>query len=314
MKKTSLLLIFLLNISFVFAQNIDKLKTFKQTAKFLKKNINKEYTFKEIFDNEKEADEEDFTDEVKKIDLDNNGYTDLVINAYVPLIIIINNSNENYRELNFRNSNPFGDDVPKLNSIKEIGNDKVLIFETEIHEYDETEYPNIKIKRKQKALSYNNKTKKHEWVIRDVKFKIDSLIVKYGELVTYKKNIPKVNKIKELYFSTSGCYGTCPIFEIKLTNNRDLEYNGKGFTKHTGKKILKLDKSDFENLIGLLEYSELKKHKNSYSVNWTDDQTGKLKVIFENGEVKEIEDYGLLGTINLKAIYKKLFEINENIK
>jgi hypothetical protein len=314
MKKTLPLIIFLLNITVVFTQNIDKINTFKKTSKFLKRNINKEYTFKEVFDSEKEADEEDFIDLVKKIDIDNNGYTDLIVNAYLPIIIILNNGNENYRELNFKNSNPFRNNAPKLDSITEIGNDKVLIFETEIHEYDETEYPNIKIKRKQKALSYNNKTKKHEWVIRDVKFKIDSLLVKYGELVTYKKNIPKVNKIKELYFSTSGCYGTCPIFEIKLTNNRNLEYNGKGFTKHIGKKLLTLDKPDFENLIGLLEYSELKKHKNLYSVNWTDDQTGKLKVIFENGEVKEIEDYGLLGSINLKAIYKKLFEINENIK
>ncbi|WP_167342074.1 hypothetical protein [Nonlabens sp. SY33080] len=41
---------------------------------------------------------------------------------------------------------------------------------------------------------------------------------------------------------------------------------------------------------------------------------GILKVTYENGEVKEIQDYGLQGTINLNAIYKKMFEINKNVK
>ena len=38
-----------MNTSFGCAQNIDDLQTFRKTSKFLKKNINKKYTFKEVF-------------------------------------------------------------------------------------------------------------------------------------------------------------------------------------------------------------------------------------------------------------------------
>lgn len=285
----------------MFGQKIDDLNTNKKVAKFLKKEINKKYTFTEVFDKEIEADEEDFENYVKKIDLDNNGFTDLVVNAYVPLIIILNNGDKDYKELNFRNTKFFSDNEPKLDSIAEIGKEKVLIFQTEIHEYDDAEYPNIVIK-------------KSEWENRNIVYKVDSLYVKFGELVEYKSNNTKLEKIKEVHFSSTGCFGTCPIFEIKLDSKRNLDYNGIRFTNHPGLKKIKLNQTDYDNLFGLIEYSELKKLKDSYSVNWTDDQTGILKVIYENGDVKEIQDYGLQGTINLKAIYKKLFEINKNVK
>lgn len=314
MKNTIVIGILLLNLNLIFGQTIDDLNTNKEVAKFLEKQINKKYTFKEVFDKEVEADEEDFEYFVKKIDLDNNGFTDLVVNAYVPLIIVLNNGDKGYKELNFKNTKFFSHNEPELDSIAEIGNEKVLIFETEIQEFDNAEYPNIKIKENQEALSYNSKTKESEWTIRDVKFKVDSLTVKFGELVEYKNSKSKVNRIKEFHFSTSGCFGTCPVFEIKLDSERNLEYNGKRFTNYSGLKSLRLNQTDYDNLIGLIEYTELEKLKSSYSVNWTDDQTGILKVIYVNGDVKEIQDYGLQGTINLQAIYKKLFEINKNVK
>jgi hypothetical protein len=312
MKNTIVIGILLMNLNLLFGQNIGVLNTNKKVAKFLEKEINKKYTFKEVFDKEVEADEEDFEYYVKKIDLDNNGFTDLVVNAYVPLIIVLNNGDKGYKELNFRNPKLFSDNEPQLDSIAEIGNKKVLVFETKIEEYDDTEYPNIKIRQNQEALSYNNKTKESEWVLRDIKFKVDSLTVKYGELVTYKQNVPKVDTIKELHFSTTDCYGSCPVFEIKLTSDRKLEYNGKRFTNYSGLKNFELNQSDFENLIGLIEYSDINELENFYSVNWTDDQTGKLKIVYDSGDIKEIQDYGLQGTINLQAIYKKLFEINKN--
>lgn len=299
----------------MFGQAIDDLNSNEKVAKFLETEINKKYTFKEVFDREKEEDEEDFEWYVKKIDLDNNGYTDLVVHTYfVPTIIILDFGDENYRELNFRNLNPFWDDEPELDSITKIGNENILVFETEIMEYDDTEYPNIRIAKNQKALSFNKKSKEFEWTIRDVKFKVDSLTVKFGELVEYKNNKHKPDKIKELYFSTTGCYGSCPVFEIKLDSARNLEYEGKRFTNYSGLKNTKLNQTDFDNLIGLIEFSELKGLKDFYSVNWTDDQTGKLKIIYENGDIKEIQDYGLQGTTNLVAIYRKLFEINKNVK
>jgi len=288
MKKILCLLMFLLNSSFIFSQNINKLRTFKQTAKFLKKHVNKKYTFKEVFDREKEFDEEDFTNYVKKIDINNDGYTDLIVDGYLSLIIVINEGNNKFKELKFENRKRSLENNPELDTIIKTGGEIVLVFKTKIYNFDEK-------------------------IDSNVKFNIDSLTVKYRELVEYKMS--KANsKIREVKFSTSGCFGTCPIFEIKLTSDRNLEYKGEEFTNYKGIKNLKLNQSNYNDLIGLLEYADLKHLKDHYSVNWTDDQAGTLKIIYENGDVKDIYDYGLFGTINLRVIYKKFFEINKNIK
>jgi len=302
MKRTLSLLIIFLSLNYSYSQNIDELNSFKKVAKFLKKEINKKYTFESVFNNEKEADEEDFNEVVKKIDVDNNGHNDLIINYYNPLLIILNNGQNKFKELSFKNKNQFSENIPELDSIAKIGNETVFIFKTEIDEYDEEIYPNII-------------TKESKSEIKDIKFRVDSLTIKFGELVTYVKNKSiLVNKIKNLHFYTTGCFGSCPIFEINLNSNGELKYNGKKFTNYQGIKTIKLDSKEFENLFGLLEYANLKNLNDFYSVNWTDDQTGILKITYENEEVKEIQDYGLRGTIDLKTIYTKLFEISNKIK
>jgi hypothetical protein len=51
--------------------------------------------------------------------------------------------------------------------------------------------------------------------------------------------------------------------------------------------------------------------KDNYNVNWTVDQTGYLNVFFENGDEKQIEDYGMVGTFELSILYDFLFEQRE---
>lgn len=46
----------------------------------------------------------------------------------------------------------------------------------------------------------------------------------------------------------------------------------------------------------------------------TDDQTGDLKITFNNGKVKTISDYGMIGTNGLKILYEKLAELRFNQK
>lgn len=53
--------------------------------------------------------------------------------------------------------------------------------------------------------------------------------------------------------------------------------------------------------------------KNKYSVAWTCDQTVTLRVT-SRGKTKEIVDYGLCGTNDLRAIYNELFEIADQMK
>jgi len=66
--------------------------------------------------------------------------------------------------------------------------------------------------------------------------------------------------------------------------------------------------------VNLLNYIDFETLQDNYAVNWTDDQTAKLKVTYDNGKVKSIRDYGLLGTYGLDRVYQLLFELRENQK
>ena len=52
--------------------------------------------------------------------------------------------------------------------------------------------------------------------------------------------------------------------------------------------------------------------KQDYYVDWTDDQDCTLKVVYDNNKVKEVRDYGLIGTFGLKKLYQQLFELRFN--
>ena len=47
-------------------------------------------------------------------------------------------------------------------------------------------------------------------------------------------------------------------------------------------------------------------------VNWTDDQTVELKIIYSSGKIKTISDYGASGSYGLKKVYKLLFDLRQN--
>ncbi|MGB6084194.1 DUF6438 domain-containing protein [Moheibacter sp.] len=280
--KYLLLILFCFSFSIAFSQIIEDLKTNKQTAQFLSKYIDKKYTFKYVFNKEKEVDNEDFNEYVKKNDLDNNGFIDLVVDGYSSLILVLNNGNNNFKELKLNKILQY-DFEPILDKIYKYQDDVVLVVKSE---------------------DYLNDT-----------FKLDSLTFKYGQLVSYKRNKPKnLNQINQIKFSTNGCFGNCPIFEITIKSDYSFEYIGIKYTQVKGKKIGKISSTYYNELVGLLYYSDIMNLKDFYSVNWTDDQTGTLAIQFENEEIKQISDYGLRGNIDLKAIYNKLNDILNHIQ
>jgi len=62
-------------------------------------------------------------------------------------------------------------------------------------------------------------------------------------------------------------------------------------------------------LINYIDFANLEK---DYAVNWTDDQSCTLKIVYDGNKIKEIRDYGLIGTFGLKKLYEQLFELRFN--
>jgi len=170
----------------------------------------------------------------------------------------------------------------------------------------------------------------YEWKIYETKdgFKekltLDTLIYRFGGFVEYNPN-PKKYHIKEIDFYAGPCYGSCPIFHLKINENGEatleaLEYNKNIATGQEMKGIFqtRLKNEDYQRIKDLLNYLDFPHLKKHYAVNWTDDQFVELRIFYEdeNGKEKQkrINDYGKIGTHGLKLLYSLLFQLRNNQK
>lgn len=141
----------------------------------------------------------------------------------------------------------------------------------------------------------------------------DTLIYKFGDFIEPNFNTPSY-KIEKIEFSTTMCFGTCPVFELEIKSDRTAKYHAIQYNNETGKFKTIIDPANFELIISLLNYIDFPNLKDDYNVNWTDDQTCILTITYDNGKKKIISDYGKLGTHGLSMIYSKLFKLRENQK
>lgn len=128
---------------------------------------------------------------------------------------------------------------------------------------------------------------------------------------------PTKNNIEKIEFSTSGCFGTCPIFDLTINADRTIQWDAKRFNKIGNKEVkgdfnTTITKDKYTEIIDLLNYIDFVNLKDDYSVNWTDDQTVTLQVTYNKGKIKTIKDYGMIGTRGLKKLYQLLYELREN--
>jgi hypothetical protein len=133
-------------------------------------------------------------------------------------------------------------------------------------------------------------------------------------IITHQKN----HSVEKIEYQTGPCFGTCPEFKITINKDRVATYEAIRFnkdeinSKNEGFFHALIDVDHYERIVSLLDYIDFEKLKDSYRVNWTDDQTCILKITYDNGKSKEIEDYGLLGSFGLSNLYKMLFDLRNN--
>ncbi len=297
MKKILILLVFVFS-NLTFGNTIDNLKTAKDVENFIKKveprfgeEKSKNYDYgsfrivstDSIYNSLKCKDifkKSDITD-WQKVDINNDGLTDLL---FIPhyygysQYVIIDQGNEKYKLLQL------------------------------LRNFDSCEYTKPIVVSKKNEIQIR-KVKSTWYPKRESTVTIDTLTYKFNSFIELNQNEVTQYKIKSIEVKTDGCYGTCPVLELKIDNNGNAKFNGLGYTKFKGKSESEIDLQLLNELKDLISYIELKKLENKYSVNWTDDMTVNLRVEFEDGSVKEIEDYGLKGTYGLTALYSKLIRI-----
>ncbi|AEW00189.1 hypothetical protein A4D02_28355 [Niastella koreensis] len=276
MKHITTLIILLLTSAFAIGNEIDNLKTNEDVQEFLCK-VNKYlddifHTVNKIPDNSPFGKGKFF-----KLDLDQNGLTDLVVNGKY-LLAVTDNGNGKFH-------------------IHSIDKGAFTLFKytlTDIIKINKT--PLLVIKGYPGRLSNRDTTTK------------DTLVLRPGGFAEYNPAPDKLT-IEEINFETSGCYGECPIFELSIKADKSANFNAIEYNDKKGEFKTIIDDSTYLQLIATINYIKLPSLKNKYRVNWTDDQTVTLEIKYNNGQIKKIEDYGAIGTFGLENLYDQLFSL-----
>lgn len=134
--------------------------------------------------------------------------------------------------------------------------------------------------------------------------------------VLFKKlnyNLNNSINFDQIIFSSSGCYGTCPIIDISITKEGNILFQGEGYTKPLGFYSGNLDNKTKNHIFNKFRRANPLKLKDSYSVNHSDDQSLTTTFIKNGKIVKTIHDYGMAGTNELIWAYTAISNIHKKI-
>lgn len=253
--------------------------------------------------NKKLAEKLDVKNAIYKADFDNNGFEDFLVigDAYWclgrndescsfnPLVIL--NYNQKNSKIILLSTNSSEYLVPRIEFVK--GKSLIAIYKNEIIDWNEQK---ISKKPLKKLLEY-----------------------KFGNFIEYKNSNDYDYNIQKIEYNTSLCFGTCPEFEIIIDTTKNATYKAINFNfsdefsenNLEGMFKTNIKEEDFSKIIELLNHIDFPYLKDEYHVNWTDDQTGTIKIYYNFGKYKEISDYGLQGTKSLELLHNLFFNLRK---
>lgn len=133
------------------------------------------------------------------------------------------------------------------------------------------------------------------------------------------------SKYSQIEYEAGACFGSCPIYKMTINPDRTavLEAEHFNFSKEfskgefdkpregTFKTTIKED--DYKKLTALLDDLNVKSLNEKYGTrNVTDLPTSYLRIKFNDGSQKNIEDYGKRGTEKLITVYQFFEDLKHN--
>lgn len=257
------------------ANVIDQLQTRADVERFLMRKVGRRFKDEVIFGARPGRDSMAMPAWFYKIDLDGNGLTDLVING-LQFIVVMDQGDKGYQVHNISERDVEGLAL-QLRGIDSVGCWKGLIV------WD----------------------RKHG--------RQDTLVYHLGGLVEYNAYPLEQLGLEWVRFAAGGCYGTCPVFEMRISGDGHATYHAQQYNHEKGDFAGVVPAGDLERLKALLAYLPLNRLDSSYAVPWTDDQTVWLEVHY-NGQVKRIADYGAAGSRGLSGVYGLLLALRDKVE
>lgn len=238
----------------------------------------------------------------EKIDLDNNGQTDILFNGYIDYYA--GNSTCNRLSIMIF---AFPDDSFTVKEL--IISHHVEFFAARILRTDSISYLNIEeVTMKPDA----NGQRFHPHLT------VDTLACLFNEFI--EKSKPNNLQIEKIEFCAWGGLGT--FSDLKLVIKNDEVIMESRSTMHPPLTAIdsggvfksSINSPVYSKLIGLTRHIDFMQLKPTYSVAWTDGIEAGLKITYKDGKVKKINDYGLVGTRALASFQRFLLNLRYTLQ
>lgn len=157
-----------------------------------------------------------------------------------------------------------------------------------------------------KLLNFNINPKGNNDII-----KFDTVMVKNNELTEFVKTKRK-NNISEIIFTQFGGYS--PVIKYTVNFKKDSIILNAKYYKNLDGAFFGNNNPNFENLGLYLNNIDFINLQDRYSDGCCDHSAFETKIVYDNGKIKTIYDYGEKGSLGLVKFYESVHAIMEKQK
>lgn len=140
----------------------------------------------------------------------------------------------------------------------------------------------------------------------------DTLIYKYGGFIEMNTK-PRSNKaIASIFYESEICYGNCPVFKMNIFSDGRASYMAEMFNDTVGIFAGKILPAQLNEIWGLMEYINIPSLKSHYEVTSLHRSSCSISIFFTDGTFKQINDYGMQGTLGLARLYDLIVDLRKS--
>lgn len=165
----------------------------------------------------------------------------------------------------------------------------------------------------------NPLTKRWESRLKFVRCKDDTLQLTLDDTTTlrYKRlhyAVDTLPNFDQIVYSSSGCYGSCPIMDISITKEGSVLFQGEGYVNALGFYSGILEMQTKKYVFDKFKRANPLSLQDNYSVMRTDNQSITTTFIIAGKIVKTIHDYGMEGPNELVWAYVPISNLYNKVR
>ena len=138
----------------------------------------------------------------------------------------------------------------------------------------------------------------------------DTTITRYRRL---HYNIDAPTNYDQIVYSSTGCYGTCPIIDISITKDGDVLFQGEGYVNPLGFYSGKSSPKETKYVFDKFKRADPLRLEDNYTAGHSDDNLLATTFIKDGKIIKTIQDYGMAGPNELIWAYVPISNIHSII-